>query len=183
MKKFPISIYKWEKHNYCPPTWAELKLTEKTLYIKMTSLECNPLARYTHGPDANVYCDSCVEFFFSINGLQPAYLNLEMNSIGGYHCAYHRELGAKEYCSPFVEGGAPKATVIEGSWYVEATFDLDQVKKLFGICDITSFAANFYKCGDETEKPHYGMWNEVIWETPSFHRPEFFRNIPLEEIK
>ena len=183
MKKFPISIYKWEKYDYCPPTWGEVKLTDKTLYIKMTSLESNPFARYTHGPDAKVCCDSCVEFFFSFNNLQPAYLNIEMNSIGGYYCAYHPELGVKEYCSPFAEGGAPKATVLDDMWYAEATFDLDTLKKFFGLTEVTSFAANFYKCGDETEKPHYGMHNEVIWEQPSFHRPEFFVNIPLEDVK
>ncbi len=183
MKKFPIRFYKWEKHDYCPPSWGEVKLTDKTLYIKMTCIESTPFARYTHGPDANVYCDSCMEFFFSFNELQPAYVNLEMNSIGGYYCAYHTCPEQKEYCISFTNDGFPRATVSDDQWVVEATFDLDKLKKLFGISEITSFAANFYKCGDETEKPHYGMYNEVIWETPSFHRPEFFAKIPLEDIK
>lgn len=35
-------------------------------------------------------------------------------------------------------------------------------------------AANFYKCGDETEFPHYGAWSPVGTPSPDFHRPEFF---------
>ena len=34
--------------------------------------------------------------------------------------------------------------------------------------------ANFYKCGDDTTKPHYLSWNPVKTENPDFHRPEFF---------
>jgi hypothetical protein len=37
--------------------------------------------------------------------------------------------------------------------------------------------ANFYKCGDGTSVPHYLSWNQVITETPDFHRPEFFGEI------
>lgn len=35
-------------------------------------------------------------------------------------------------------------------------------------------AGNFYKCGDETEFPHYGAWSPVRTLSPDFHRPEFF---------
>ncbi|MCK7480493.1 MAG: carbohydrate-binding family 9-like protein [Candidatus Moduliflexus flocculans] len=38
-------------------------------------------------------------------------------------------------------------------------------------------AANFYKCGDETEFPHYGAWSPVETPAPDFHRPEFFGEI------
>lgn len=183
MKQFPISIYRWVDNGYFPTAWGEVKLTDKTLYVKMTCLESKPLARYTHGPDAAVCCDSCLEFFFSLNSLQPAYLNLEMNAAGGYYCAYHPDTDNKMFCSPFTEDGAPHAEIFDDRWYAEATFDLDSLKKLFGIDAINAFAANFYKCGDETEHPHYGMWNEVVWEKPSFHRPEFFRDIPLEDIR
>ncbi len=36
--------------------------------------------------------------------------------------------------------------------------------------------ANFYKCGDETEFPHYGAWS-LRDGGPDFHRPEFFGSI------
>jgi hypothetical protein len=34
--------------------------------------------------------------------------------------------------------------------------------------------ANFYKCGDETETPHFGAWSPVRTPQPDFHRPEYF---------
>ena len=46
------------------------------------------------------------------------------------------------------------------------------------------FTGNFYKCGDETEFPHYGMWSEAVSDTPDFHRPECFgRLIPDRPIR
>ena len=39
---------------------------------------------------------------------------------------------------------------------------------------------NFYKCGDDTKYPHFGCWNEVVWEEPDFHRPECFGDLILE---
>jgi hypothetical protein len=38
---------------------------------------------------------------------------------------------------------------------------------------------NFYKCGDETETPHYLVWNNIEWEKPDYHRPEFFGELIL----
>ena len=35
-------------------------------------------------------------------------------------------------------------------------------------------SANFYKCGDDTTKPHYISWNPVKSINPDFHRPEHF---------
>jgi hypothetical protein len=36
---------------------------------------------------------------------------------------------------------------------------------------------NFYKCGDETEFKHYGMWNVINNPKPDFHLPEYFGKI------
>lgn len=40
--------------------------------------------------------------------------------------------------------------------------------------------ANFYKCGDNTSKPHYLSWNPIGTESPDFHRPDFFGNLIFE---
>ena len=40
--------------------------------------------------------------------------------------------------------------------------------------------ANFYKCGDETQKPHYLSWNPVKTSKPDFHRPEYFGKLIFE---
>jgi hypothetical protein len=41
----------------------------------------------------------------------------------------------------------------------------------------TDAIGNFYKCGDETEFKHYGMWNLIENSTPDFHLPEYFGKI------
>jgi hypothetical protein len=38
---------------------------------------------------------------------------------------------------------------------------------------------NFYKCGDLTACPHYGMWTPYALPAADFHRPELFGEIEL----
>lgn len=183
MKKFPISIYRWVDNDYTPEAWGELSLNDNDLHVKLTCIEKDPLARFTNFPDAAVHKDSCLEFFFTLNGLFPTYINFEANAIGGYYCSYHTTRQDKTFITPFTRDGFPKATVSNDRWTVEATFDVSEILKCFGADELTSIAVNFYKCGDETEFPHFGMWNEVKVAEPSFHEPAFFVNVPLEELK
>jgi hypothetical protein len=34
--------------------------------------------------------------------------------------------------------------------------------------------AHFYKCADETSRPHWLTWSPVTSAAPAFHRPEYF---------
>jgi len=36
------------------------------------------------------------------------------------------------------------------------------------------FIGNIYKIGDDTPKPHYSMWNEIVTDQPNYHCPQFF---------
>ncbi len=40
--------------------------------------------------------------------------------------------------------------------------------------------ANFYKCGDELQTPHFLSWNPIEIEKPDFHRPDFFGTLRFE---
>ncbi|WP_350005689.1 carbohydrate-binding family 9-like protein, partial [Phocaeicola dorei] len=40
--------------------------------------------------------------------------------------------------------------------------------------------ANFYKCGDELQKPHFLSWSPIKIEKPDFHRPDFFGLLEFE---
>ena len=54
---------------------------------------------------------------------------------------------------------------------------LKLIETVYGNADYQTgrvIRANFYKCGDETPIPHFGMWSPVDNETPDFHRPEYF---------
>ena len=73
------------------------------------------------------------------------------------------------------EIGAPE-------WTLEYRVPLALFKSLYGeeVRPGRRAAANFYKCGDETEVPHYGAWSPVGTPAPDFHRPEFFGEIVFE---
>ena len=41
-------------------------------------------------------------------------------------------------------------------------------------------ACNFYKCGDETETPHYLAWAPLSSDTPDYHRRQDFGRLIFE---
>jgi hypothetical protein len=46
--------------------------------------------------------------------------------------------------------------------------------------DGKTITANFYKCGDELQTPHFLSWNPIKIEKPDFHRPDFFGTLEFE---
>ena len=76
-----------------------------------------------------------------------------------------------------------KAEKTDDFWRVTITMPYEIIKKVYGITDIPSgyeFYGNAYKCGDDCDIPHYGMWNGATCEKPDFHRPEFFGKFIVE---
>jgi len=58
-------------------------------------------------------------------------------------------------------------------WYltVEIPFQLMGVDT---VARPETIRANFYKCADGTDSPHYVSWNPIQTESPDFHCPEYF---------
>ncbi len=173
-----IDYYAWEKNDYRPYAAARVSLWEDALFVRLSCREKDPLVRCHHGPDGTPWLDSCLEFFFMPEG-GDRYLNLEMNAGGGYCCSLGPGREGRVYRKPFVPGGEPKPTVGDGFWRVDAVLSVSGLKALFGVERLSALRGNFFKCGEETEFPHYGMWNPVGTPTPDFHRPEFFAPILL----
>jgi len=40
--------------------------------------------------------------------------------------------------------------------------------------------ANFYKCGDKLQTPHFLSWAPIDLPKPKFHCPEFFGELVFE---
>ena len=57
-----------------------------------------------------------------------------------------------------------------------AAFFKHQIQSLDG----KEVKANFYKCGDELQTPHFLSWNPIKIEKPDFHRPDFFGTLEFE---
>ncbi|MBR5286059.1 MAG: hypothetical protein IKU30_04095 [Clostridia bacterium] len=182
-EKAMISTYKWTE-GYAPEAFAELIYVEdKGFALRMTAKESNPLAVNTEY-NQPVYEDSCLEFFVRFNPEDPKYMNFEMNSNGAFLSAVRVDRSNKTPIHTLAEIPVVKATKGETEWTVEVFFTLDFIGKLFGKTEFSRgevIKGNFYKCGDKTEIPHFGMWAPIDSEKPNFHQPQFFGEMEIEK--
>lgn len=178
----PIDVYCW-CYDYHPRAFAQVVLLEnQQLRVKMTCYEKNPKADYRQDGE-DVYKDSCLEFFASFSS-DDLYINCEMNAAGASLMSLGRFDGERRPLSE-VLGHMPQvlAEVLPECWSVELRLDVEDIAKMFpgvrlapGFC----FTGNFFKCGDETEFEHYGMWCRSIAVIPQFHRPQYFGELIIE---
>lgn len=174
--KAEINCYKWLT-GYTPEAFGQLiMIKDKGFALKMTAFEKNPKAVFQQYGDS-VYQDSCLEFFVRFNKENPLYMNFEMNSNGAFLASVRTDRKNKTHIHELTELPVVKAEKHAEYWTVETFFTFKQIKDLFGISSFNVgdiFYGNFYKCGDETEIPHYGMWSPVELENADFHQPKFF---------
>lgn len=180
--KAQINSYVWGKE-YTPEAYAQLAMINgKGFVLKMTAFEKDPLTRYSNYGDP-VYTDSCLEFFVSFNNRSPLYMNFEMNSAGAFLSAIRTDRKNKTPIDQVVtELPVVTSEHKDGCWTVEVEFSFAFIEQLFGKCTFGNgytFKGNFYKCGDETEIPHFGSWSPISLEKPDFHRPEFFGTLTI----
>ena len=133
-----------------------------------------------------VYKDSCVEFFVdTFPEKRLGYVNFETNNSGALLAAFgpdrdHRTpLWPEDLAGLNPIAGVENWPEVGDTWILEYKVPLSLFRKLYGddIQPGHRARANFYKCGDETEVPHYGAWSPVGTPAPDFHRPEFFGEI------
>ncbi len=184
VEKALINNYKWTE-GYAPEAFAQLIYVngngECGFALHIEAKESNPTALYSNYNDP-VYKDSCLEFFVNFNN-GDKYMNFEMNSNGAFLAAIRTDRKNKTPIHELVELPKVKATKNAESWGLDVFFSNEFIGMLFGKDDFKSgdsFKGNFYKCGDETPIPHFGMWSPVDNETPDFHRPEFFGTFIIE---
>ncbi|RIX51217.1 hypothetical protein D3P08_17245 [Paenibacillus nanensis] len=180
-----VRHYKWMPAHHAIKVRAALSYTPDELQISFRAYEDSPLIRFTRHNDM-VYKDSCVECF-----LQPAphadarYLNLEMNAAGtlrigigtGRHDRDYLELEDLPPMHIRTELGLRDEATGETYWTARLRIPMKWLESLFPDFRPVPGAklrANFYKCGDETSRPHYGSWSAVYSDTPDFHLSEDF---------
>ena len=174
-----IDQYAWSDA-YMPSAYAQLvKIEGYGFALRMVCREQNPRAVYTEY-NQPIYTDSCLEFFASWDHTQPKYLNMEMNARGALLSCVGKDRYERtptlDACGelPLVQG-----FLAEGEWGIVARIPFSVIDGVYGIGAETfvsgyTFMGNFYKCGDQTDVPHYGSWSRVGTENPDFHRPEYF---------
>jgi hypothetical protein len=185
-EEIQITSYPWNE-DYQPKSTAKLVWTDDAFYYEMSSLEKKENIRAVEeGISGFVHTDSCLEFFFSpLPDSRKEYINIEINP----NAATHIEVGPnrQERCLRTDIDLAILETktfmVKEGEmirWGFSAKVPYTLVEKLMEVEDFYPSAymrANFYKCGNKTPEPHYGIWNDIETENPDYHRPEFFGRV------
>lgn len=137
---------------------------------------------------APIWEDSCVEFFMQREG-EKRYRNFEGNPLGALIAA-HRE--SKETAQNLVSEmpAIVRHTTIRhrydenGNQVSDWTLYLEIPKKAMGFAENESLSgqkirANFYKCGDNTEEPHFLSWSPIDAPQPNFHIPQCFGLLEL----
>lgn len=135
-----------------------------------------------------VCTDSCLEFFF-----QPAsasedagYFNFEWNPEGVLHLAYgkgrHGRFHMKDRTGKdfLIEKQKRDQIRTDGWWYVAFRIPFSLIRRHVPDFDPEGpilGKGNFYKCGDQTEHPHWGCYAPVGTKQPDYHRPEYFAEL------
>ncbi len=181
----PIDSFFWYE-GHTPETTARLVFVEGFGFIlRMTCAECDPKAVYTEYNEP-VYTDSCLEFFCDWLG-DGRYINMEMNANGTLLSCIGPDRHARTPIADLSDGEIfpVQGEVCDGYWTVTAAIPTALLCRILGVDTIPfgkgyTFRGNFYKCGDETPIPHYGMWSPVGTEKPDFHRPEYFGDLIMD---
>ena len=184
-----IAQLNWPEFSYRPKVSFRIGHTNDRIVLKFYVEEEAVRAVETR-INGEVYKDSCVEFFVSLDGVH--YYNFEFSCIGTPHVAYgegrhNRQLLPEEILRKIqVEstlGNEPFETKTGGfAWELTTVIPVEcfihnPELKLEGL----SAKANFYKCGDELPTPHFVTWNPVGTSQPDYHRPEYFGKIEFEK--
>ncbi len=176
-----MTSYHWESDPpYRPLTYFKMGVVEDNLVAILKCYEENPRAVYVNRDDP-VYTDSCLEFFVAPVEDCDEYINVEMNSRG----AFLAEFGKGKYDRVFVRTITDKSPLVEAFkgedangifWGVKATLTKEFLCDIYKKADFdyTLVKANFYKCGDECEIPHYIAFSPVTTLPPGYHNPECF---------
>ena len=181
----PIDNYFWLE-GYAPAATAQLAYIEGFGFaLRMTCEESSPKAVYRRYNEP-VYTDSCLEFFCDWLG-DGRYVNMEMNANGTLLSCIGPDRHAR---TPIADLSGGEIFVVKGeieatSWNVTAYIPTALLCRILGVDSIPfgkgyTFRGNFYKCGDETPIPHYGMWSPVGTEKADFHRPEYFGDFIMD---
>lgn len=188
-----IDNYPWDKNGrYKPRAEARMFYTDTHLHLQFKAFEDKIRAEYCNLNDM-VCRDSCVEFFLNPRPeADDRYLNFEINPIGTLLLyigkdGYERSPAVtKEDLESFnISTSVTKEMLKDYNdpyWEITYQIPFAYLEKHYGKMDFRVgkiLKANFYKCGNRTEVPHYGCWSNIVNEIPDFHKPEFFGELVL----
>ncbi len=165
---------------YRPRSEAAVGWLPDGLEVLLTCWEVDPRTTES-APNADVYKDSCLEFFLTpYPEVSDAYLNFEFNSRGtlllGCDGPEKERIRLAE-----AEGSlfAIRPLRLDGgrAWGIRFHIPFSFLESRFGpprMLPGHAFRGNFQKCGDLCAVEHYLSWNPIDAPQPDFHRRECF---------
>ena len=183
-----IDTVNWDAYPYKPEVRFRIAHTGKEILIHYQVKEASVRA-VAQGDDGRVWEDSCTEFFVSPDS-NDFYYNFECNCIGRLllhgGVSGNRPSASEDVMHSISRwsslGNQPfEERVGECSWestliIPASAFFRHQIETLDGL----EMRANFYKCGDLLQTPHFLSWNAINLPEPKFHCPEFFGILNFE---
>ena len=175
-----IDSFTWDDGTgYRPNTQAKLLYTNEGISVRFETDETPLKAVWRHNNEP-VWCDSCVEFFIQPDEADARYLNFEMNPAGALLLGLGTQSEGRQELDFDVSLFRIDAQVKDGIWTHRLYVPFSFLKQYFAQVS-PRFRGNLFKCGDETEHPHFGSWNPVIWPQPQFHLSQCFGSFVLEQ--
>ena len=187
----PVNTVNWAAYPYCPDVKFRIAYTDNAILIhyKVKEASVRAVAGKDNGP---VWEDACVEFF-SIPAGDGVYYNMECNCVGrlligagaGRSNRQHAPQEVLDKVQRWSSLGQEdfEERIGDCSWEVAlvipySAFFMHNITSLDG----KAIRANFYKCGDKLQTPHFLSWNPIDLEKPNFHCPEFFGMLRFKEV-
>lgn len=186
----PVDCVDWaDDYPYAPKVLFRIAHTGSSILLEY-SVEEDSVAAVADGDNGRVWEDSCCEFF-SCPADDGVYYNMECNCVGTLliGCGAEREGRERapkqvlELVKRWSSLGRQnfEERVQPTSWQMaliipKEAFYHHQIATLSGL----KITANFYKCGDKLQKPHFLSWNKITLAKPDFHRPDFFGQLEFE---
>ena len=186
---YPIETVNWKEYPYQPAVKFRAAHVGDAVLLHYQVTEASVRAVATTD-DGRVWEDACVEFFLSPEG-NDFYYNFECNCVGklllhGGEAGSERP-GASEEVLKSVKRWASLGTepfeerVGECTWEVALFIPTSAIfHHSIDSLDGKTMRANFYKCGDLLQTPHFLSWSPIDLSQPKFHCPEFFGEVKFE---
>ena len=177
-----LDCVNWAEYPYKPSVTVRLGYSSSALAI-LFEVEEDHVRAVTMEDCGPVWEDSCCEFFVA----DPAgngYFNFEMNCVGTLLAAKRQSQTVFEFLSE-----TQLAEFQRFSSLPHAQIDSVGAGQKYWIAEVIPFSilglgeapksimANFYKCGDKCEKPHFLSMAPIDTPSPCFHCPEFFQEV------
>lgn len=185
-----IDTVNWQEYPYQPVASFRIAHTNEAivLHYKVRENSVRATAATDNGP---VWEDACVEFF-SIPENDGIYYNMECNCAGTLLVGAGNSRNGREHAPQTVLNDVQRWASLgripfeerigECTWEVALVIPLTTYFKHKTVEPLSgrTIRANFYKCGDKLQIPHFLSWNPIATDKPDFHRPEFFGALHFE---